>query len=62
MDKNCGRDVKESLIPWLKRCCASWNWQIMEHGFLVNARLPQKVKTKHIGRCERCNKGILPEA
>jgi len=46
MEKNCGKDVKRSLIPYLKRCWASWNQQIEECGLMMNDRLPQKTKTK----------------
>ena len=59
MEKNCGRDIKQSLILWLRRSWALWNWRIKERGLLLNARLPQKTKTKYIGRC---NKDMVPEA
>jgi hypothetical protein len=52
-------DVKQSLIPQMKKCWAAWNQQIEEHGLMMNARLPQKTKTKHTGRC---NKDKVPEA
>jgi len=46
--ENCGRDVKQALIPWLRRCWTSWNQWVKEGGLMLNARLPQKTKTKHI--------------
>ena len=58
-EKNCGRDVKQSLFPKLKGCWVSWNQQIKERGLIMNARLPQKTKTKHVGIC---NKDMVPEA
>jgi hypothetical protein len=61
MENNCGTDVKHTLIPWLKKCWASWSQCAKEGGLMMNARLPQKTKTKHI-HVGRCNKDMAPEA